>query len=219
MTSEPTVNNAVVSEELSQIKEQLAVMQTLLQQIQQKQSSLETDSQPQIIHYLTSLHSEVSKLSEELTLISPASGVDYTKLRKLLAEKKWKEADIETCTYMIRISEREGERWLDDGDIKRFPRHDLRIIDQLWVKYSGGKFGFSAQKRIWQDVKEDWKRFGDRVGWLKNPGNSEWRRYGDSIFTLSAAEGHLPYTVRVVGLGYRSVEELPHRLGLFLSRY
>lgn len=165
------------------------------------------------------MHSEFSKLSEELTLISPASGVDYTKLRKLLAEKKWKEADIETCTYILRISEREGERWLDDGDIKVFPRHDLRIIDQLWVKYSNGKFGFSVQKRIWQDVKEDWKRFGDRVGWLENLVNSEWRRYGNSIFTLSAAEGHLPYTVRMVGLGYRNVGELPHRLGLFLSRY
>ncbi len=29
---------------------------------------------------------------------------------------------------------------------------DLRTIDQLWVKYSNGRFGFSVQKRIWHSI-------------------------------------------------------------------
>ncbi|CCQ59603.1 GUN4 domain-containing protein, partial [Crocosphaera watsonii] len=32
-----------------------------------------------------------------------------------------------------------------------FPCEDLRIIDQLWVKYSNGQFGFSVQKQIYMD--------------------------------------------------------------------
>ena len=32
-----------------------------------------------------------------------------------------------------------------------FPCDDLRTIDQLWVHYSNGKFGFSVQKKIYMD--------------------------------------------------------------------
>ena len=35
------------------------------------------------------------------TLISKTTGVDYTRLRDLLAEEKWKEADIETEKVML----------------------------------------------------------------------------------------------------------------------
>lgn len=196
MTNEQTTNSQII-EGIAQLKEQL----TQLPQIQQKPSTLENDLPTQILESISTLQLQLSKLSAELTLVSPASGVDYSKLHLLLAENKWNEADTETYSCMLKICEREKEGWLDDGDIKRFPRHDLRIINNLWVKYSDGKFGFSAQKRIWQDAKEDYKRFGDRVGWLENLVNSEWRRYQDYIFSLSAPEGHLPSTVRVLGLG------------------
>ncbi|BAY24053.1 GUN4 domain-containing protein [Calothrix sp. NIES-2100] len=204
-----------IIEELAELKRQLS------QLLQNKQYPThdESDSQKVILASLSNLQSQFSQLEAELTLVSPTSGINYSKLRDLLAENKWQEADKETSTYMLRISEREEENWLDDGDIKKFPRHDLRIINNLWIKYSDGKFGFSVQKQIWQDSKEDYKRFGDRVGWLVNLVNSEWRKYEEAIFSLDAPEGHLPYTIRVLGLGYRNPGEISHRLKRFLPRY
>nr|WP_181373915.1 GUN4 domain-containing protein [Nostoc commune] len=48
-------------------------------------------------------------------------------MQEFLAEQKWQEADKETYSTMLKICEREEEGWLDDGEIKRFPRHDLYI--------------------------------------------------------------------------------------------
>ncbi|MFM6508213.1 MAG: GUN4 domain-containing protein [Dolichospermum sp.] len=80
-----------------------------------------------------------------------------------------------------------------------FPCADLRTIDQLWVKYSDSRFGFSVQKRIYQGLggtrqyNEDiWKKFGDKVGWRKG-GN--WLYYSDITFDKKAPEGHLPVIV------------------------
>ena len=36
--------------------------------------------------------------------------------------------------------------------MKNFPCQDLGTIDKLWVEYSDGKFGFSVQKKIYQDL-------------------------------------------------------------------
>ncbi|CBN55926.1 hypothetical protein OSCI_2570004 [Kamptonema sp. PCC 6506] len=73
----------------------------------------------------------------------------------------------------------------------------MRTIDQLWVKYSNGRFGFSVQKRIYQSLGETreyndkiWVAFSDRVGWRVN---SKWLYYNELKFnTKSAAEGHIP---------------------------
>ncbi|MFM9156775.1 MAG: GUN4 domain-containing protein, partial [Dolichospermum sp.] len=81
-------------------------------------------------------------------------GMDYSKLRDLLKAGEWKEADEETRRVMLAVAKRENEGSLDVESIDNFPCADLRTIDQLWVKYSDGKFGFSVQKRIYQgDVK------------------------------------------------------------------
>ncbi len=131
-------------------------------------------------------------------------GVDYTKLRDLLAAGKWKKADQETDIVMCQAVGREKEEGLTVEDIKNFPCEDLRTIDQLWVKYSKGKFGFSVQKQIWLDCGgKPWAsnregkayfRFCDRVGWRKD---GEWV-YDDLIFKLfgeykdTTPAGHLP---------------------------
>ena len=51
---------------------------------------------------------------------------------------------------MLAVAKREKE--LDVNSIDNFPCEDLRTIDQLWVKYSDGRFGFSVQKRIYQNL-------------------------------------------------------------------
>ncbi|MEH1901449.1 MAG: GUN4 domain-containing protein [Nostoc sp.] len=138
--------------------------------------------------------------------LSSEKRVNYTRLRDLLAAGKWKEADEETLAVMLKASSREKEGWFDYESINNFPCTDLRTIDELWVKYSDGRFGFSIQKKIYLSVggKADgrgeyddfWDKFCDRVGW-KVKGN--WIRDSDVAFrdsdvafNTSAPEGHLP---------------------------
>lgn len=109
----------------------------------------------------------------------PEKNIDYTRLRELLAAGQWKEADAETLAVMLKATGREQERYLDVESIKTFPCADLRTIDNLWVKYSNGRFGFSVQKRIWESVVREsvelkpgeyyyGMEFPDRVGWRVN---------------------------------------------------
>ncbi|MEG4633172.1 GUN4 domain-containing protein [Microcoleus sp. AR_TQ3_B6] len=127
-------------------------------------------------------------------------GVDYTKLRDLLATGEWKKADEETATKMLAAAGRTEERWLRIEDIERFPCEDLRTIDQLWVKYSNGRFGFSVQKRIYESLggtkdydNKIWEAFGDRVGWRVN---NEWLHYNELKFNTKAPVAHLPMAGR-----------------------
>jgi hypothetical protein len=87
-------------------------------------------------------------IPSEPTLISPVTGVDYSPLRDLLAAEQWKEADELTWKLMLKAAKREQlELGLDY--LENIPCSDLKTIDQLWVKYSQGKFGFSIQKQLY----------------------------------------------------------------------
>ena len=142
--------------------------------------------------------------------LSSERGVDYTKLRDLLASGQWREADKETLDVMLKAANREKEGFLDSVSIEKFTCTDLRTIDQLWIKYSNGRFGFSVQKRIWESVGGkpgdiDYRllktKFGDRVGWLKweTEWLEQWQSYEDIIFDLNAPQGHLPAVRSGVG--------------------
>ncbi|MCC5637862.1 GUN4 domain-containing protein [Nostoc sp. CHAB 5844] len=107
----------------------------------------------------------------------------YHQLAYYLAADMWKEADDETLKVMLEVGGREQQGYLGLEDIREFPCEDLRIIDQLWVNYSNGHFGFSVQKEIYLSVggilegsrtnspfkkvlapfKSIYARFGDRV--------------------------------------------------------
>ncbi|MFN6155185.1 GUN4 domain-containing protein [Anabaena sp. AL09] len=128
--------------------------------------------------------------------LKSSCGMDYRKLRDYLAQGKWKEANEETKRVMLAVAKREKEGFLNIKSIDNFPCEDLRTIDQLWVKYSDGKFGFSVQKRIYQSFggtreynEEIWEKFEDKVGWRKG-GNLLY--YNDITFDKKAPEGHLP---------------------------
>lgn len=175
----------------------------------------------EVIQSLTNLQTKVSKLSDELMLVSTATGTDYSELRNLLSEGKWRKADEETRLLMCKISnrDRDGWRWLDKGEIQIFPWQDLRIINRLWVEYSNGRFGFSVQKLIWQSINaasnndfEVEKTLGDRVGWRVN---NNWIKYDDFTFDLSASEGHLPSTTNLLRIDAGRVED---RVRFLLSR-
>ncbi len=130
-------------------------------------------------------------------------GCDYTELKRLLSEGKWKEADQETARCMLQVAGQEQEGWLRVEDIDKFPCTDLRTIDQLWVKYSNGKFGFSVQKKIYQNLggtreydEKVWEAFGKEVGWHQG---GKWLYYSDLTFSLDTHYmGHLPCECRMV---------------------
>jgi hypothetical protein len=117
------------------------------------------------------------QVENEISLAS-ARGVDYRKLRDLLAAGRWREADLETERVILKAARRESEGYLRRSDAENFSCQDLRTIDKLWVKYSNGNFGFSVQKQIYQSFGgtkeydyEVWKKFGDKVGWRNSRTN------------------------------------------------
>ncbi|CAO5027645.1 non-specific serine/threonine protein kinase [Microcystis aeruginosa] len=134
--------------------------------------------------------------------LKSAEGIDYRNLEDLLKRQQWKEADQETERVMLQAAKRTKERWLRKEDIDKFPCEDLRTIDQLWVKYSNGKFGFSVQAKIYHDLggtqeynDKIWNGFGDKIGWRVRVGfmKNSWIYYKDVTFDLKAPQGHLPF--------------------------
>ncbi|MBP5974294.1 GUN4 domain-containing protein [Brasilonema sp. CT11] len=122
--------------------------------------------------------------------------IDYTKLQSLLAQHKWKEADMETTTLMLKVIGKSYWNEVYKEDIDNFSCKHLQTIDQLWEEYSHGYFGFSVQQSIWSEMGsqvdyEAEKRLGDRLGWRKQ-GN--WLDYEQLTFELSPTTpiGHLP---------------------------
>jgi serine/threonine protein kinase len=121
-------------------------------------------------------------------------GMNYKKLRDLLAAKKWLEADQETAAVILKVSRGGKEGSLKPEHLEKFPSQDLQTIDKLWGKYSNGRFGFSVQKRIWQSVggtKDSdysiFRRFAIRVGWLvKEGGLLGW--FGDQWVDKEASQ-------------------------------
>ncbi len=131
---------------------------------------------------------------DDVQLLS-AQGIDYTQLRDLLAAGKLEEADEETAKLMFKVADREEEEELRLEDIENFSYTDLQTIDQLWVKYSNGHFGFSVQKKIWQELGEQVnieteRKLGERTGWFNS--DEGWLDYNDYTFSLDAPKGHLP---------------------------
>ncbi len=97
-------------------------------------------------------------------LLSAPSGLeknsDFKKLQTLLEAHKWYQANRET-TRLINDNP-------DNGTCQ-----NLRQIDQLWTNYSDGKYGFTPQLQIWQQVggmkcqtcEDQILAFSKQVGW------------------------------------------------------
>lgn len=117
-----------------------------------------------------------------------SSQVDYSYLQALLAAGNWEEADEETADLMLEAIDDTEIMFIENA--KNFPISDLNTIDQLWVKYSNGRFGLSVQKRIWQKADRNIKTFGEVVGWRSQ---DKWIQENNLQFTYLAPVGHLPF--------------------------
>lgn len=114
--------------------------------------------------------------------LSSEKGIDYTRLRDLLRAQDWRAADDETYEVMIRAVGKKSGDWFDGDELLNFPCTDLRTIDNLWVKYSRGKFGFSVQKKIYAEcgAKLDGEYPGDKI-WDEFCDHLGWREYNKSL--------------------------------------
>ncbi len=116
-------------------------------------------------------------------------------LEEHLANGRWEEADNETYRLMITAVGKEEGQWFEPEELLNFPCEELLMIDRLWVKYSNSKFGFSVQKKIYQECggildgryhEKAWKRFCHANGWKKNG------RYISIQYDILSSRGHLP---------------------------
>jgi hypothetical protein len=142
-------------------------------------------------------------LSKDSELAKTSGYIDTTnipqiflKLNSLLQAQNFKEADWETRKIMLAVAKREKEGYLRREDAEKFPCKELRSIDQLWLKYSRGKFGISVQQQIYQSLGgtkeydyDIWKFMGERVGWRQG---SKWLYYSNYNFSQTAPPGHMP---------------------------
>lgn len=125
---------------------------------------------------------------------------DYHKLRDLLADGNWRGANIETNNLMLSLGCPTKGRWLDSESIKKISCEEYRIIDQLWINYSKGKFGFSVQHKIWDYVQGDVDQFGTIVGWRVK---KSWIPYSKYNFSIYAPDGHLPAYLEFLGFVWK----------------
>lgn len=136
-------------------------------------------------------------------------GVSYEKLRELLQAGKWEEADRETLQIMLEVAGQTKRGYLLPDDLKNFSYPDLLTIDRLWVDASKGHFGFSVQKKIWQDCGspmdsgKEWDNFCAKVGWKKR---DRYMRYSDlKKNPINSLSGELPASTMGLGGGWRAL--------------
>jgi hypothetical protein len=148
------------------------------------------------------------------------------KLDKLLELGKLKDADHETKRLLLELAGREKEGWLLPEDVKALSPQALSAIDQLWTKYSNGRFGFSVQSKIWrmlgcessdsistQTISEN--KFAQSVHWRVG---SRWLSPWDSFnYGIQAPQGSLPREYIFALSGYWSYSK--GWTGYFLLRF
>lgn len=149
------------------------------------------------------LSDSTNHLSQEtafsIPLISDA-GIDYTPLQRLLAEQNFQAADQITLQKLCELAGPAAiqRKWLYFTEVEQFPVSDLQTINNLWLNYSEGKFGYSVQREIWLGVGKNWDKFWAKIGW--KTGNN-WTLYPQEFtWNLTAPKGHLPLSNQLRGV-------------------
>jgi GUN4-like/ARM-like repeat domain, GUN4-N terminal len=135
-----------------------------------------------------------------LVPLKSESGIDYSELQTLLVKQDFEAADRLTVQKMCEVAGPTAlqRKWLYFTDIENFPVTDLQTINNLWLIYSEGKFGFSVQKDIWLGCGKNWDNLWTKIGWKS--GNN-WTRYpGSFTWSLEAPKGHLPLSNQLRGV-------------------
>ena len=155
----------------------------------------------------------VDSANNETNIPNGETSQAYQKLEKLLESGKFKDADIETKRLLLELAGREREGWLLVADVNQISAHAVAEIDRLWLKHSNGRFGFSVQRDIWQQlgckssghlntqtISEN--KFGEFVHWrVGGRWLSQWDEFNCN---LQSPQGSLPREYIFALNGWRS---------------
>lgn len=182
---------------LEAVEKQISELSLLSERVTRLEEKLAINSQKESEE--SPILARVTNLEERLELVSDIDR--YLKLRYLLANGDFKEADEETTKVMLDITGAERETLTPDV-LKKFPCNALRVIDRLWLTHSNQNFGFSVQLKIYQSVGGNMntlmtqdtnvlKKFAEKVGWFENNKN-RFDQYDNWDFSLNAPAGSFP---------------------------
>ena len=170
----------------------------------------------QMMGELSALRQEISQLSKlpqqvqqiERRLMVVGDLYRYETLHEQLANQEWFAADKETVRLIADIAGVSDLEDLSPREIRSFSCGELQVIDRLWSNYSNGRFGFSIQLKIYQDlggslestIGEDLEltqQWGAALGWregvtAQTPAGNRWRKCDELDFSLNAPKGCHP---------------------------
>ena len=144
----------------------------------------------------------------------------YLKLKELLANNQWKDANTAIAEIALDVTGRNNEGWIDANAASRFPCPDLHYIDNLMMVHSDGQFGLSAQREVYQQLQEAttetdqsvrFEDFAERVGWFRN---GQFVAYQNLVFEPQLApKGQLPVKIpdSAVRIPFKSRDSTPDR--------
>lgn len=123
-------------------------------------------------------------------------GLDYSLLRDLLAAGEWEKADDETRLKLIEMAGEEAviRGWVYFTEVKDIPIADLRTVDDLWLSYSKGRYGYSVQKKAWVKSRKVWTKFFQEIDWVQGENNAYRKWPLEFNWVADAKKGHLPLT-------------------------
>lgn len=158
---------------------------------------------------------EKSTTSESSQVLVRTTIDEYARLKELLANGQYEEADRETWQLMQRISGVHKRGYFEIRDFEDFPTIALQTLDRLWLDASEGRLGLSVQKRIYREEDQQYDRLGTRVGWVDS---GKWLTGSDRIYHQEIPEGHLPLAMWRAQLASFGFFGLGMCLEVFLSR-
>lgn len=133
--------------------------------------------------------------------------VDLSQLSAHLDAQDWAAADQETRRILQSFVHANGDIFAEPIPTL-IPPEVLQAIDQLWVEASDGRFGFSVQADIWEELSVGnstntqivAQQFGDRVGWTRTVPHADyiftspdWLTEPELNYSLEVPAGHLPW--------------------------
>merc|ERR1719343_1699043 len=150
---------------------------------------------PMMLQGSRKTHVPRASVVEEAPQLVTEQGVDYSKLKEALQASDFKEADAETRRLLIELAGPAARTrgWVYFTEVRNIPDADMETIDSLWQHFSGGKFGFVPQRKVWRQCREQFDKFALEVSWFTD--NWQNRNWPDEfVYGLDAPRGHLPLT-------------------------
>jgi len=147
----------------------------------------------------------------------------YPDLEKYIQNKKFKKADLETKSQLLKIADKDKDKILSLIEIQEIPCKEFVALDDIWEKNSDQKFSFSYQLKIWEESKRD-NQLSSFLSNVNHTKESLFRDGSGSFKDNSLTNGYFPtYTFlagkdnNLEGLEKNNFEET--KLDFFFTRF